>query len=66
MVVDIDKDVNAKTPPYTPVVKRRLDASKLFDPLKRVDPARTVYTPPSVPPVSRSSQGEGAKKDGRA
>jgi hypothetical protein len=53
MVVNVEIEADLKTPLYTPVVKRRLDTSALLDPLKRVDPARTVYTPPSTPPSSR-------------
>jgi hypothetical protein len=63
MVVEIDSDADAKTPPYTPVLERRLDAAKLLDPLKRVDPTRTVYTPPSNPPLARRTHAE--KRDER-
>lgn len=63
MIVESDSDVGAKTPPYTPVVKRPLEASRLFDALDRVDPARTVYVAPSNPPGGGAERSRGGRKE---
>lgn len=60
MNVDAEGSTDEKTPRYTRVVEQRLDAQRLFAPLERVDPARTVYTPSPAPP----GEPERAETDG--